>query len=389
MNSRKRNDPGPQEGCIQAASDLSDLAKLDAAKAPVRSNTAAPGSPTRTATGTGKDLPNLDVLRAVAVLCVLAHHILQQQRIVPYGMGFGGFGVGLFFVHTALVLMWSLERRPNTIDFYIRRIWRIYPLSMVVLLVVVAIRLPVNSYGAAGPFFLYHSPSIAQVFTHLFLVQNLFSGNFILYVMWSLPLEVQMYILLPPLFFFLRSHRSLWPLLLFWVLAIAFVHREFGPQELNLASSIPYFLPGLMAYVGFSHRKARLPGWSFLILLGCVVFVGGRMNNWLYAAFPCLVLGLFLPSFRQMRSGIFTRTAWVVARYSYGIYLLHPVSLALAFYFGRGHSLALQLSILFGSLIVFSLAAYHLIEAPCIRMGARVAKQVAERGLLAPQGSAA
>ncbi|HVG27205.1 MAG TPA: acyltransferase [Acidobacteriaceae bacterium] len=347
------------------------------AKVPLSENLISPNR--GTATGSGKDLPNLDVLRATAVISVLVHHILLQQGMVPYGMGVGGFGVGLFFVHTALVLMWSLERRPNTLDFYIRRVARIYPLAMTVLLVVVTTHAPVSSFSAAGPYFLYQVPTVKQVLTHLFLVQNLFSGNFILYVMWSLPIEVQMYVLLPPLFFFLRVNRSLWPLILFWILAVAFAWNRFGPQEMNLISAAGYFLCGLIAFVGFSRWRPHLPGWLFLVFLAVILYVGGSANNWHLAVFPCLALGLLLPMFHQLRPSPLTRAAWFISRYSYGLYLMHPLSLVLAFYLCANRSHALQWTVLFGSLLLLSVAAYHLIEAPGIRLGSRLARRVAAR----------
>ena len=85
----------------------------------------------QTPTGSGKDLTNLDLVRSVAVCCVVMAHIYSVFDRPPPGIFYGGIGVALFFVHTALVLMWSLERRPNTVDFYIRRIARIYPLAIV------------------------------------------------------------------------------------------------------------------------------------------------------------------------------------------------------------------------------------------------------------------
>jgi peptidoglycan/LPS O-acetylase OafA/YrhL len=171
----------------------------------------------------------------------------------------------------------------------------------------------------------------------------------------------------------------MWPLLLFWALAALFAHRTFGLQEVNLAVAIPYFVPGVMAYVGFNRRNAILPGWSFVLALVAVTWVGGHVRDWQQAWLPCLALGLILPWFKQLRPSLLTKVCWQIARYSYGIYLLHPFSLLLAFYFCRHRPWPLQYAVLFGSLAVFSVAAYHLIEAPCMRLGAKVAVAAARR----------
>jgi peptidoglycan/LPS O-acetylase OafA/YrhL len=334
------------------------------------------GSTSSTATGSGRDLPNLDLLRSVAVLSVLAAHIAGALRPDHYGKFYGAFGVGLFFVHTALVLMWSLERRPNTLDFYVRRVARIYPLSMAVVLIAVATHAKVAPFPQTGDFFLYTAPTLKQILTHLLLIQNFFSGNFLVYPMWSLPIEVQMYVLLPVLFFFLRKNMALWPLLLLWAMATLFAYRV---QELNLALMVPYFLSGLMAYVGFSRWKAMLPGWCFLPALAAIMWAGGRAGNWHRACFPCLALGLMLPCFRQLNQGLLTRACWQVARYSYGIYLTHPFALLLAFYVGRNLGRPMQVAILVVSLTTFSIAAFHLIESPCMRLGAKAASALTKR----------
>jgi peptidoglycan/LPS O-acetylase OafA/YrhL len=334
------------------------------------------GATLSTATGSGRDLPNLDLLRSVAVLSVLAFHIAGAIRTDHYGAFYGAFGVGLFFVHTALVLMWSLERRPNTLDFYVRRVARIYPLSIAVVLITVATHAKVAAFPQTGEFFLYTAPTIKQVFTHLLLIQNLFSGNFLVYPMWSLPIEVQMYVLLPVLFFFLRKNMALWPLLLLWALAAAYAYRV---QEMNPALAVPYFLSGLMAYVGFSRWRVRLPGWCFVPVLAAIVWAGGSAGNWQRACYPCLALGLTLPLFRQLKQGILTKACWQVARYSYGIYLTHPFALLLAFYLGRSLGRPMQFVVLFASLATFSIAAFHLIESPCMRLGAKAAGALARR----------
>jgi peptidoglycan/LPS O-acetylase OafA/YrhL len=331
----------------------------------------------RTATGTGKDLPNLDLLRATAVCCVvMAHTYSAVTQVLPRNF-YGGIGVGLFFVHTALVLMWSLDRRPNTLDFYLRRIARIYPLAIVSVLIVVLTHAPVTTSATGVPDFHYLAATYKQLGTHLLLVQNFFSGNFILYPMWSLPIEMQMYLLLPVFFFFLNRNMVRWPLMLLWLLAAASAHKCL--HEVNLAVSIPCFIPGIMAYVGFCRSKAVLPGWSFVLALAVITWIGGNVTSWQQVWWPCLALGLVLPSFRQLRQSILTKVCWQIARYSYGIYLLHPFSLVLAFYFCRNCIWPVQYAVLFGSLAVFSIAAFHLIEAPFMRLGAKVASAAARR----------
>ena len=58
---------------------------------------------------------NLDVLRAVAVLCVFADHCVEiGQPELPSARLLGRFGVLIFFVHTALVLLLSLQRHGGS-----------------------------------------------------------------------------------------------------------------------------------------------------------------------------------------------------------------------------------------------------------------------------------
>src|SRR5690348_12512925 len=85
---------------------------------------------------------NLDLLRAVAVLFVLISHCLRVAGLFDrpalriWGISnLGHFGVLMFFIHTSLVLMMSLERLSKSggstaARFYIRRAFRIYPLAI-------------------------------------------------------------------------------------------------------------------------------------------------------------------------------------------------------------------------------------------------------------------
>ncbi len=276
--------------------------------------------------------------------------------------------------------MWSLQRRPNVVNFYIRRTARIYPLATLVTVVVLATHIPVSVGGGHG-YFTYTRLSGFQIAEHLLLVQNLFSGNQLLYVMWSLPLEVQMYLLLPLLFFFLQRVQSTAPLLAFWLLAWVFCAKEFSGVDLNLVYAICYFLPGVIAFQLFARPARRLPAWLFTVVLVAAFIAGGRSHDWHFAALPALALGLLLPRFEQLRTPLITRPSWFIARYSYGIYLLHPFGLVFGFYLAHGLPLPLQLVILIGSTLILSMLAFHLIEQPCIRLGSHLAARWSQRNL--------
>src|SRR6201998_4784980 len=102
---------------------------------------------------------NLDVLRAIAVLLVLTQHLCRRMQIETIGWAptssLGLFGVLIFFVHTSLVLMHSMDRSglqgvPLLKDFYIRRIFRIYPLSILAIVAALALHLGSDTNGVAG-----------------------------------------------------------------------------------------------------------------------------------------------------------------------------------------------------------------------------------------------
>src|SRR5436309_1935082 len=94
-----------------------------------------------------KDSANLDLLRATAVVLVAVFHALLYAGHLTREIG--EFGVLLFFVHTSLVLMFSLERQqldyptaPIFLTFMVRRCFRVYPLSVLVVASFFILHLP-------------------------------------------------------------------------------------------------------------------------------------------------------------------------------------------------------------------------------------------------------
>src|ERR1700744_2238219 len=85
---------------------------------------------------------NLDILRSFAVSLVLLAHTIDVVAYKHHLEGgseytecFGRLGLLLFFVHTSLVLSYSLARIPARgwelfRTFMVRRVFRLYPLSI-------------------------------------------------------------------------------------------------------------------------------------------------------------------------------------------------------------------------------------------------------------------
>jgi peptidoglycan/LPS O-acetylase OafA/YrhL len=337
-------------------------------------------------------LTSLDFVRTVAVLLVVLDHTLL---VLHHSLGgrsafIGLVGVWMFFVHTTLVLMWSLERKPYTLDFYIRRAFRIYPLAILAILVAVLTHAPVMG-GDSLHMFQYIPASLGNIVASISLLGNLapkfLNYHELVYVVWTLPLEVEMYIFLPVLFAFARRELRIWPLLLMWVL-VFFLGNHWFSSEVNLLTAASAFLPGVIAFVAYKRFQPRLPSWLFPIALGvllAIMFVLHRV--WLGGAFA-LTLGLLLPCFRSFPKSFFTTICHHVAKYSYGIYLSHPFALVLGMYLLRGHSLALQLSIEIATIAIVSVAGYHLLEKPMIDLGSRIAARAEISALARHAGTA-
>jgi peptidoglycan/LPS O-acetylase OafA/YrhL len=319
-----------------------------------------------------KDSANLDVLRATAVLMVLCHHLLEygyfSERRVS---GLGQFGVLIFFVHTSLVLMMSMERNSGSLNFYIRRLFRIYPLSIIVIGLVIILHIPSN------PMRDYVWLGTRNLLSNFALTMNLTDSPVALAPLWSLPIEVQMYVVLPLLFAVTRMRHAFRNLMLIWLalLPLAFYQPLMtGPH--NVLRFAPCFVPGIMAYSLMGNRKPKLPWflWPVFILGAYAAY------QWLdphgYGWAECLALGLAIPMFREVQVPAVRWVAGRIAKYSYGIYLFHLI--AIYYCFDRmagpawllvGSSIALTL--------VASIVSYHLLEEPLVVFGRRVGHRLA------------
>jgi len=346
---------------------------------------------------------NLDLLRSFAVAFVVISHFPPSALGLSSPRGYhlqslGLLGVLIFFVHTSLVLMLSLERQVAQLGvrrlqstFLIRRIFRIYPLSVCVVCLVQLLSLVGVGHG-----FEHHLTSFAY---DILLVQNIPATSFTpnsLAALWSLPFEMQMYVLLPALFLLVRASGRRAPMRVvgLWLTAMALA---LGLYRLNgrydLVKYIPCFLPGVLAYaLGTqkpSARTARLPPIVLFSLVGALavaypILVARGIRENLLAPFVCLALGITIPLCEDITSHVLQRLGKVIATYSYGVYLTHIFAIDLAFAWAPQLPIVAHLAIFIALMWLLPWAAYKFIEAPGLELGKRIAhsfQRAAQRGL--------
>ena len=160
---------------------------------------------------TPNHLPQLDALRAFAVLSVLAYHWLPELQAT---FAAGRYGVRLFFVISGFLITGILLRlRATTLageqsfaismrQFYMRRVLRIFPLFYLVVITAAVLGIPNIRQQ-----FVWHILYLSNV---LFALKGYsgYASHF-----WSLAVEEQFYLLWPAIVLLLRP-RALKPVLL-------------------------------------------------------------------------------------------------------------------------------------------------------------------------------
>lgn len=333
-----------------------------------------------------EERPNLDVLRSFAVSAVLLDHLVPT---IDYHVGYhfplwrltehiGHWGVLAFFVHTTLVLMHSLVRversRPAAVTrtFLVRRAFRIYPLSILCVMVAVCFGLPSVTWHVAVP-------STWQVrAANLLLVQNLWTKQSVIGPLWSLPYEVQMYLVLPFLHRFAKRWAVGGVLVLIAASCAAGTLLALTWGHLGLAAYVPCFLSGVLCFTLERRQRPLFPAWCwpfFLIVLAlifCLVNVERGRSLYYVSWLVCFILGLSINVFAESRSAFFNGLTKKIAQYSYGLYLWHVPVLHLVFGVARVRSPLLGAAVFLPLTFVAAVASYHLVEAPLIGIGRKL-----------------
>ena len=341
--------------------------------------------------------PDVQGLRAVAVLAVIADHLL--------GYPVGGFvGVDIFFVISGFLITGLLLReqekngRISFPDFYRRRIRRIMPVAVIVLAVTVSASWAVFSTGRAqsitwdGFWALIFGANwhLASVGTDYMQAEGPVSP---LQHFWSLAVEEQFYVVWPWIIVLvlgvLANRLSLQPARARRVLASVFVivivaTFAFAVWESAANPAVAYFstisrtwelaIGALLAVAGsrFANLSVRartilgyagLSGiaWSVFLVTPTMPFPGP------WAVVPVLSAALVIAAGtggeQPYMYPLTNRVSGYIGDISYSLYLWHfPVITILGAMIPQEDSVAWSLMIL--GMFALSIASYHFIEDP-------------------------
>ena len=193
--------------------------------------------------------------------------------------------------------------------------------------------------------------------------------------LWSLPYEMQMYLVLPLLFLVANSRGGIYRLL--GCVAVAALVGVLLPDARwhgwEMPRYVPCFLAGVICYRFSLDQKPVLPAWSWPLFIAAITLVylakPGIKAGWVC----CLILALGIPYFAELRHGLLVRVCHLIAKYSYGIYLMHFICLWIAFQVMETAPHWVRFASFFALVAVTSVAAYHAIEHPFILLGKRLA----------------
>ena len=325
---------------------------------------------------------NLDFLRTFAILLVVFSHLpISELSITKYydTQTMGLLGVYIFFVHTSCVLMFSLERmgriKKSTLiyKFYIQRLFRVYPLSIFAVLLFFFYKIINNNYI---------NLDLITLSKNIFLVQDI--NESMPPALWSLPYEVAMYFFFPLIFIFIKkgNHEkkiiSLW----FFFAILVVIQKYFETSYYSTVRYVPFFLCGVIAFIYSKKignkkkiKSIYLVSYIFFSILLIPILINFLFKQSLFGAIFCFPLGLLIAYCQDMKTSIFSNFFKLIARYSYGIYLLHQLIILLYYKYlyidNKIFSLALLLILIF----LISATAYHLIEKPLIKFGKKISQR--------------
>lgn len=318
---------------------------------------------------------NFGIIRLLlATLVVLGHALILSGPSEGYGIfGYTDFAVDAFFIVSGFLIYASFDKEPVFISFYLRRIFRIYPLYAVV----VCLQALAMAWLLGG------------IRTHLselfhYLLPNLVMANFLAHDMggllsglhnpginpslWTLKVEAGFYLILPLLWLLTRRFGGGFLILLYMastIFAAAALHYGSISISRQLPGQLRFFAVGIALYRYRNDKRLQfsIPVAAFLSVSIFIICTYLRKDPIMIPVYPLLIgLLVFLCALRlpviPLKLDI-----------SYGVYLMHGPLIQLSLLLGIYEFTPRYVLGLVALVYALALIAERLVERPGIAMG--------------------
>jgi len=264
-----------------------------------------------------KELPTLDGLRAASILLVLASHLLPLgPKWLDLNEAVGAMGMAIFFSLSGFLITKNLLDGQPVATFFVRRAARILPLAYLYLLVVWVI-FPTTSWT-----FLQN-----LLFVENYTYSWMEDGHF-----WSLCVEVHFYLVIGTAVLFFGTRGALLiPAACIAVTAVRGWNGTFIDIQTHLR--VDEICSGGCIAIAYHYRmleKISTGAMFFLLVASLLAISSWHNSEWLqylrpYFAGLLLITALTIePS--ALRSVLASRAAAYVAKVSYALYVIHPLT---------------------------------------------------------------
>lgn len=326
------------------------------------------------------------LIRLMAATCVVLGHafpIVGQPSLLVLDGALQGLAVKVFFVISGYLILKSWVIDPNLLRFACKRAIRILPGLFGVVLFSVLILGPCFTTLALRDYFSH--PRTYDYLSNLYLyvayvLPGVYSDNVYPHAingsLWSLPVEVCMYAVVPLLFCFSRIRSTVCIVaalaictLNVQLLSWSWTYRPvfYGTDLLSALDTAPYFFLGALVAC-FDDRFSPGPVMSVGAVCGLVAAqLCGWSSGWItMLCVPVIVLGVARFKFGRLSQWC-DRTDL-----SYGIYLYgFPVQQAVSSFMGPGCSPWINFALSMGPVLALAYGSWILIERPSLRMKPR------------------
>lgn len=281
--------------------------------------------------GSTAHYPALDGLRGIAILLVLAFHVLDLPA--------GWMGVDLFFVISGFligsILIDTREKSYYFRNFYIKRVFRIFPLYYSVLIVVILFFAIADiSFWKSGWAFFFYLQNIMATFLQFWPEGWQASLNHF----WSLAIEEQFYLIFPLIVLLVSPRHLHWICLAGIIISILcrlffyYHHNQLGTYVFTI-SRIDSLLCGVWAAIWVRKRRSLRIEFIILsvVLMAALLLVstdlrhpvfqtiGFTVNAFFFSILLLMALSPEMIVSRFLQIKFFKGTGKI----SYGLYVFH------------------------------------------------------------------